>query len=221
MPENLIHFLVEVSIWAIPIVLAFTVHEVMHGFVARHYGDNTAERMGRLTLNPLKHIDPIGTVAIPSLALLLNIPVIGWARPVPINPQNLRHPRTDMAKVAAAGPASNLVQALIWALLLAGLQRLRGVVGEPQWLLTMCSAGILVNVLFAVLNMLPIPPLDGSRVLRSFVSPGFARVLDRLDPFGFFILFALLYAGVLNALMAPLLTAVQRMIAALSGIETG
>jgi Zn-dependent protease len=177
--------------------------------------------MGRLTLNPLKHIDPIGTVAIPSLALLLNIPVIGWARPVPINPQNLRHPRTDMAKVAAAGPASNLVQALIWALLLAGLQRLRGIVGEPQWLLTMCSAGILVNVLFAVLNMLPIPPLDGSRVLRSFVSPGFARVLDRLDPFGFFILFALLYAGVLNALMAPLLTAVQRMIAALSGIETG
>lgn len=221
MPENLIHFLVEVSIWAIPIVLAFTVHEVMHGFVARHYGDNTAERMGRLTLNPLKHIDPIGTVAIPSLALLLNIPVIGWAKPVPINPQNLRHPRTDMAKVAAAGPASNLVQALIWALLLAGLQRLRGIVGEPQWLLTMCSAGILVNVLFAVLNMLPIPPLDGSRVLRSFVSPGFARVLDRLDPFGFFILFALLYAGVLNALMAPLLTAVQRMIAALSGIETG
>src|SRR5882672_10872229 len=208
MSDNLIHFLVEVSIWAIPMVLAFTVHEVMHGFVARHYGDHTAESLGRLTLNPLKHIDPIGTVAIPSLALLLHIPVIGWAKPVPVNPANLRNPRADMAKVAAAGPLSNLGQALLWGLLLAALQKLRPLVGELSWLLSMCSAGILVNVLFAVLNLLPVPPLDGSRVLQSFVPPGFARVLDRLAPFGFFILFGLLYAGVLNAVLGPLLAIV-------------
>lgn len=220
MSENFIHFLVEVSIWAIPMVLAFTVHEVTHGFVARRYGDDTAERLGRLTLNPLKHIDPIGTVVIPSLALLLNIPVIGWAKPVPVDQTKLRDPRADMAKVAAAGPASNLVQALLWGLLLAGLQRLTAG-AEPSWLLAMCSAGILVNVLFAVFNMLPIPPLDGSRVLHSFVSPGFARVLDRLEPFGFFVLFGLLYAGVLNPVLGPILAAVQRMIVALTGIETG
>ncbi|HEY7377320.1 MAG TPA: site-2 protease family protein [Steroidobacteraceae bacterium] len=219
MADNLIHFLVTVSIWAIPMVLAFTVHEVTHGFVARRYGDDTAERLGRLTLNPLKHIDPVGTVAIPSLALLLNIPVIGWAKPVPVNQSKLRDPRADMAKVAAAGPASNLVQALLWGLLLAALQRLG--LGHVSWLLAMCSAGILVNVLFAVFNMLPIPPLDGSRVLHSFVSPGFARVLDRLEPFGFFVLFGLLYAGVLNPVLGPILAAVQRMIVALTGVETG
>ena len=202
-------------------VLAFTLHEVMHGLVARRYGDDTAERLGRLTLNPLKHIDPIGTVVIPSLALLLHIPVIGWAKPVPVNQAKLRDPRADMAKVAAAGPASNIVQALLWGLLLVALRRLSPVVGESSWLLAMCSAGILVNVLFAVFNMLPIPPLDGSRVLHSFVSPGFARVLDRLEPFGFFVLFGLLYAGVLNPVLGPILAAVQRMIVALSGVETG
>ena len=133
MPADLIHFLARVSIWAIPMVLAFTVHEAMHGFVARRYGDDTAERLGRLTLNPLKHIDPIGTIVMPSLALLLNIPVIGWAKPVPVNPAKLRNPRVDMAKVAAAGPLSNLVQAFLWALLLAALQRISGTGGGPSF----------------------------------------------------------------------------------------
>jgi Zn-dependent protease len=219
MPDDFIQFLAKVSIWAIPMVLAFTVHEVMHGFVARHYGDDTAERLGRLTLNPLKHIDPIGTIVIPSLALLLNIPVIGWAKPVPVNAANLRNPRVDMAKVAVAGPLSNLVQAFLWALLLALVQRVSANGGEPGWLMSMCAAGILVNALFAVFNMLPIPPLDGSRVLRSFVSPGVGSVLDRLEPFGFFILFGLLYAGVLNPLLTPLLNAVARLVTRLSGVH--
>jgi Zn-dependent protease len=202
-------------------VLAFTVHEAMHGFVARRYGDDTAERLGRLTLNPLKHIDPIGTIVMPSLALLLNIPVIGWAKPVPVNPAKLRNPRVDMAKVAAAGPLSNLVQAFLWALLLAVLQRMSTGAGGPSLLMSMCTAGILVNALFAVFNMLPIPPLDGSRVLRSFVSPGMANVLDRLEPFGFFILFGLLYAGVLNPLLTPLLDAVSRLVTTLGGVDMG
>jgi Zn-dependent protease len=202
-------------------VLAFTVHEAMHGFVARRYGDDTAERLGRLTLNPLKHIDPIGTIVMPSLALLLNIPVIGWAKPVPVNPAKLRNPRVDMAKVAAAGPLSNLVQAFLWALLLAVLQRISGTGGGPSLLMSMCTAGILVNALFAVFNMLPIPPLDGSRVLRSFVPSGVASVLDRLEPFGFFILFGLLYAGVLNPLLTPLLDAVSRLVTTLGGVDMG
>jgi Zn-dependent protease len=202
-------------------VLAFTVHEAMHGFVARRYGDDTAERLGRLTLNPLKHIDPIGTIVMPSLALLLNIPVIGWAKPVPVNPAKLRNPRVDMAKVAAAGPLSNLVQAFLWALLLAVLQRLSTGGGGPSLLMSMCTAGILVNALFAVFNMLPIPPLDGSRVLRSFVPPSVASVLDRLEPFGFFILFGLLYAGVLNPLLTPLLDAVSRLVTTLGGVDMG
>ena len=202
-------------------VLAFTVHEAMHGFVARRYGDDTAERLGRLTLNPLKHIDPIGTIVMPSLALLLNIPVIGWAKPVPVNPAKLRNPRIDMAKVAAAGPLSNLVQAFLWALLLSALQRISGTGGGPSLLMSMCTAGILVNALFAVFNMLPIPPLDGSRVLRSFVPSGVASVLDRLEPFGFFILFGLLYAGVLNPLLTPLLDAVSRLVTTLGGVDMG
>jgi Zn-dependent protease len=221
MPADLIHFLARVSIWAIPMVLAFTVHEAMHGFVARRYGDDTAERLGRLTLNPLKHIDPIGTIVMPSLALLLNIPVIGWAKPVPVNPAKLRNPRVDMAKVAAAGPLSNLVQAFLWALLLALLQRMSSAGGGPSLLMSMCTAGILVNALFAVFNMLPIPPLDGSRVLRSFVPPSVASVLDRLEPFGFFILFGLLYAGVLNPLLTPLLDAVSRLVTTLGGVDMG
>lgn len=221
MPDDLIHFLAKVSIWAIPMVLAFTVHEAMHGFVARRYGDDTAERLGRLTLNPLKHIDPIGTIVMPSLALLLNIPVIGWAKPVPVNAARLRDPRLDMAKVAAAGPLSNLVQAFLWALLLAALQRMSAAGSAPSLLVSMCTAGILVNALFAVFNMLPIPPLDGSRVLRSFVSPGVGRLLDRLEPFGFFILFGLLYAGVLNPLLMPLLDAVARLVTKLGGADMG
>lgn len=219
MPDDLIHFLAKVSIWAIPMVLAFTVHEAMHGFVARRYGDDTAERLGRLTLNPLKHIDPIGTIVVPCLALLLNIPVIGWAKPVPVNAAKLRNPRIDMAKVAAVGPVSNLIQAFLWALLLAILQRVSAVGNEPAWLMSMCTAGILVNALFAVFNMLPIPPLDGSRVLRSFVSPGVGNMLDRLEPFGFFILLGLLYAGVLNPLLTPLLNAVAQLVTTLSGVD--
>jgi Zn-dependent protease len=220
MPADFIQFLVKVSIWAIPMVLAFTVHEVMHGFVARRYGDDTAERLGRLTLNPLKHIDPVGTIVIPSLALLLNIPVIGWAKPVPVNAAKLHNPRIDMAKVAIAGPLSNLVQAFLWALLLALVQR-ASPNAAPAWLMSMCAAGILVNALFAVFNMLPIPPLDGSRVLRSFVSPGVGSVLDRLEPFGFFILFGLLYAGVLTPLLSPLLNAVAQLVRRLSGVDLG
>jgi len=221
MSEDLIQFLTQVSIWAIPMVLAFTVHEVSHGLVARRYGDRTAEAQGRLSLNPLKHVDPIGTLLMPILALLLHIPVIGWAKPVPINPANLNNPRLDMAKVAAAGPLSNMAQALVWGLVLAVLQRADFPLTASTWVMAMAWAGIVVNVLFAVFNMLPIPPLDGGRVLRSFAPARLAHALDRIEPFGFFILFGMLYAGVLDSVLGPLLRGMQHLVISLSGVQTG
>ena len=192
----------QITIWALPILFAITVHEVAHGWVARHFGDRTAEMMGRLTLNPVKHIDPIGTVIVPLALLAMGGFIFGWAKPVPVAQQNLRNPRRDMAIVAAAGPVSNLVQAVIWALIAKiAIMANMAYVSEPVAL--MGAAGVLINIVLAVLNLLPVPPLDGGRVLSNLLPAHISDKFDRLEPYGLLILVALLATGVLGNIIGP------------------
>jgi len=196
-------FLRQLSIWVIPGIFAITVHEVSHGYVARLFGDRTAEMVGRLTLNPLKHVDPMGTVIVPLIMLLLpgNF-IFGWAKPVPVAQRNLRNPRRDMAIVAAAGPASNIVMAVFWALV-AKVAVLINVEWLTPWLVNVGAVGILFNLVLAVLNLLPIPPLDGGRVVTNLLPAGVSDKFDRIEPYGFMIIIGLLVFGVLGRIIAP------------------
>jgi Zn-dependent protease len=201
------------AIYALPVVFAVTLHEVAHGYVARYFGDKTAFRSGRISLNPLRHIDPLGTIVLPLLTLIImtvfgfGVP-FGWAKPVPVNYYALRHPKRDMLWVAAAGPAANLLMAIAWAVLMKGVQFL------PLNVLTallgaMSVAGIQVNVVLMVLNLLPIPPLDGGRIAVSLLPDRFALGYARLEPFGFPVLLVLvlLLPQVLMAVMMPMVHA--------------
>ena len=195
----------KISIWVVPVILGITVHEVAHGYIARKLGDNTAFMLGRLTLNPIKHIDPMGTILIPGMLLLLQAGFIfGYAKPVPINWKNLGHPKRDMALVAVAGPVANLLMAFGWALLLR-LGVMLG--GNGLALVYMGIAGISINGILMVLNLLPLPPLDGGRVLTGLLPGPLAYKFSRIEPYGFFILIGLLVTGVLGAVMWPLLSA--------------
>lgn len=188
------------SIGIIPLLLAITLHEAAHGYVAKHFGDKTAWMMGRVTLNPLKHIDPIGTVLMPLALLALSggAFAFGYAKPVPVNFGNLRNPKRDMIWVAGAGPASNLVQALLWgvAFLLLTKLGLGGAMGE--FFTGMCKAGIWLNVILFVFNLLPLPPLDGGRILSGLLPYQYASMLGRIEPYGFFIVVFLLLTKVLE-----------------------
>ena len=191
---------------AIPLIFAITVHEVAHGWVALHLGDPTAKYAGRLTLNPIKHVDPLGTIIVPFVLVVVSAGsfAFGWAKPVPVAFHNLRNPRRDMILVAAAGPAVNLAMAFGWALLLS--QRIAfdpGLDLGSDWIVQMSFFGVVINVLLAVFNMLPIPPLDGGRVLAGLLPPQFARGLQYVEPFGFLILIALMFTGVLWTLVDP------------------
>src|SRR3990170_1677892 len=194
-----------ISVLVVPVLFAIVVHEVAHGWVAKLLGDPTAQRLGRLTLNPLKHIDPVGTILVPALLVLLRTGfVFGWAKPVPITWENLRHPKRDMAIVAAAGPAANLLMALFWALLAKIgflLPETAAWIGEP--LRYMGLGGILANVLLMVFNLLPLPPLDGGRVAVGLLPGPLAWQLSRVEPYGFFILLGLMAFGVLWFIIQP------------------
>ncbi|MFC1750267.1 site-2 protease family protein [Pseudomonadota bacterium] len=210
----------EVIIWSLPVLFAITVHEVAHGWVARRLGDPTAYMMGRLTLNPLKHIDPIGTVVVPLALVLLEAGfVFGWAKPVPVAWKNLKNPKRDMALVALAGPMANLLMALFWAVVVKiGLLLLATVPFAAEPLIYMGSAGITINVVLMVLNLLPLPPLDGGRIMTGILPNNLAYPFARLEPYGLFILIGLLATGLLGQVIGPPLQWVQLTIMSIFGI---
>ncbi len=207
-------WLETIVLWGVPVVLAITLHEAAHGYVAKLFGDRTAEMLGRVTLNPVKHVDLVGTFIVPAIMVLTKMPFIfGWAKPVPVNFANLRHPKRDMIWVAAAGPGSNFVQALVWAVVLVAAVG-SGVLASDG-LSRMALAGIQVNMILLALNLLPIPPLDGGRILTGLLPAPAARVFARIEPFGLFVIVALLATGMLDNLMRPLMQLAARSIAAM------
>ena len=210
-----------IALYAVPVVFAITLHEAAHGYVARMFGDDTAYMLGRVTLNPLKHIDPVGTVIVPLALLLLSKLaggpgfLFGWAKPVPVNFGNLRHPKRDMLWVAAAGPAANFVMALAWAVALR--LSTNDAASASDGLRLMSDAGVQFNVLLMVLNLLPIPPLDGGRIAVSLLPHSLAAGYARLEPFGFMIIIVLLATNALFWVIAPFVGIVLRLLQTLVG----
>ncbi len=211
----------KIAIWVLPVLFAITVHEVAHGWVARKLGDPTAMMLGRLTLNPVKHIDPIGTLLVPGILLVMNSGFLfGWAKPVPVTWENLKNPRRDMALVALAGPASNLVMAIMWALVAKMALIASGIFGSGvlQPLILMGVAGIQINIILMVLNLLPLPPLDGGRIVTGLLPGPWAWKFSRIEPFGLFILIGLLLLGILWQVLGPIVMFFQSSIFLITGL---
>lgn len=211
-----------IAVYALPVVFAITLHEAAHGYVAKHFGDLTAYAAGRVSLNPMRHIDPVGTVALPLILLAVSKLfgggiLFGWAKPVPVNFANLRRPKRDMLWVAAAGPAANLLMALFWALMVKiGLGMTDNYFALP--LALMGAAGVFINVIIMILNLLPLPPLDGGRIMVSLLPRRLAYRFARVEPYGFIILIVLLFSGALGYILWPLIGITMSLIAALFGV---
>ena len=195
----------KIAVFALPVLFAITLHEAAHGYVARHFGDLTAFAAGRISLNPLRHIDLVGTIIVPLVSLLLADILFGWAKPVPVNFANLRNPKKDMLWVAAAGPFTNLLMALGWALALKFSAGLAPGSSGAVWLVLSAACGVFVNVILMVLNLLPLPPLDGGRIAVSLLPHRLAWKFAQIERYGFMILIALLFTGVLGIILWPLI----------------
>ncbi len=206
----------KIAVFALPVLFAITLHEAAHGYVARHFGDLTAYAAGRISLNPLRHIDLVGTIVVPLVSLFVADILFGWAKPVPVNFGNLRHPKKDMLWVAAAGPFSNLLMALAWAVALKAGSALAPGAGAT-WLVLVGACGIFVNVIFMVLNLLPLPPLDGGRIAVSLLPGRWAWKFAQIERFGFVILIALLLTGILGVVLWPLINVAIAVIGAVFG----
>lgn len=202
---NFTEIIYNIAVWAVPVLLAITLHEAAHGWMANKLGDPTAKTLGRISVNPLRHIDPMGTVVVPLVLMLVSGFVIGWAKPVPIDIRYFKKPMLDMAVVALAGPVSNFVMACGWALL--------GTIGHSVlvqgtdlaiYIFKVAQAGLVINLILMVLNLLPIPPLDGGRVLAGVLPPGLATTFMKIEPYGLFVVIFLLVTGILGKILWPM-----------------
>ena len=208
----------NIAIYALPVIFAITLHEAAHGYVAKHFGDLTAYMQGRVSLNPIRHIDPLGTIILPLVTLFLGGILFGWAKPVPVNFSALRRPKQDMLWVALAGPGANLFMALLWGFVIKlGLGLQQNGLADPMIL--MGEAGIKINVVLMVLNLLPLPPLDGGRVAASLLPPRMAHSFSKIEPYGFMILLFLLITGVLGAVIGPFIAITIQLMAWFFGFE--
>ena len=216
---DIYNFLVTVAVYAIPVVFAITLHEAGHAYAAKYFGDTTAYMMGRISLNPARHIDLVGTILLPLVTVFLSGFMFGWAKPVPVNFQNLRSPKRDMMWVAAAGPGANLAQAALWAL---GAKLMLVALPASQvgtfWL-AVAEAGIQVNVVFAILNLFPLLPLDGGRMLSSLLPGRLSHAYARLEPYGLMILVLLIVSGALSWLLRPVVNGTLRNIYSVVGLQ--
>jgi Zn-dependent protease len=212
---NLIY---TIAVWLLPVLFAITLHEVAHGYVASLLGDKTAKNLGRLTINPLKHVDPVGTIVVPMFMAMVSPFVMGWAKPVPVNPQNFKSPLLDMALVAVAGPVSNLFMACFWALFIVFSRNLLDNSQVLIFLTKMGEAGMLINILLMVLNLLPIPPLDGGRVVAGILPKQLALPFIQLERFGMMIVILLLVSGVLGKILWPVMQHFMKIIGIIFGL---
>jgi len=203
----------KIAIYAIPVIFAITVHEAAHGYAAKYFGDMTARDAGRITLNPIKHIDLFGTIILPAMTVMLGGILFGWAKPVPVNFGRLHHPKKDMLWVAAAGPGSNFAMAIFWALLMKFAGIFPAAIAYPLGL--MGEAGIAINVALMVLNLLPLPPLDGGRIAVSLLPSHLARPFAQIERYGFVILIVLLFSGLLTKILSPLFALVYGLLNAI------
>src|SRR5574340_1287517 len=208
----------KIAVFALPVIFAITLHEAAHGYVARYFGDMTAAAAGRITLNPLKHIDLVGTILVPAISLMLAGFLFGWAKPVPVNFSRLRHPKKDMLWVAAAGPGVNFVMAVFWALMIQ-LGHVLGSGFATAPLMLMGAAGVFINVILMALNLIPLPPLDGGRIAVSLLPMRQAIQLSRLEPYGLFILLGLMFTGILGIVLWPLISLFIGLVGLVTGLE--
>lgn len=206
--DSFYHAIQTICVYAIPLIFAITLHESAHGWAAGRLGDPTATMLGRVTINPIPHIDPIGTIAVPGALLLMSALtgggglLFGWAKPVPINPRYFRNPLKAMTITAAAGPLSNLLQMIFWALL---LKALAAVGFYDKFVISVCAAGISVNLMLMAFNLIPIPPLDGGRIVRGLLPRQAGMAFDKIEPYGFMILLVLMVGGGLSFFVHPFL----------------